>query len=302
MAGVGLGGFYFGYGKALGSPVRVGVIGTGDEGSVLIGAINPDFIEVRSICDIRPYNRYRAFHGEVEQPARPGLMSVYGWKSEAEARRHVRVYEGSYEELIQQRQEGRRRGGDHRPALAPARPGGHRRHAGRAARDHREAHGPQRPRVQGDGPRRPADPELHLATGHQRHYNILYAQAMDQIQRGLLGELHYIRAQWHRSNLPGTRQLAAAAAAGGQAGGKEAKASKKLTEKLKEARSRLLAAATGEELRAVAEASAQLEAQIADAILHTEQGPHSGKTLAETLGYESRKIRPGGTIARPSRS
>ena len=44
---------------------------------------------------------------------------------------------------------------------------------------------------------------LHLATGHQRHYNILYANAMDMIQRGMLGDLHYIRAQWHRSNLPG---------------------------------------------------------------------------------------------------
>ena len=42
VAGVGLGGFYFGYNKAIGSPVRVGVIGTGDEGSVLIGALNPD--------------------------------------------------------------------------------------------------------------------------------------------------------------------------------------------------------------------------------------------------------------------
>ena len=26
---------------------------------------------------------------------------------------------------------------------------------------------------------------------------------MDTIQRGILGDLHYIRAQWHRSNLPG---------------------------------------------------------------------------------------------------
>ena len=52
---------------------------------------------------------------------------------------------------------------------------------------------------------------LHLATGHQRHYNILYANAMDKIQRGMLGDLHYIRAQWHRSNLPGNGQLAAAA-------------------------------------------------------------------------------------------
>ena len=27
--------------------------------------------------------------------------------------------------------------------------------------------------------------------------------AVDTIQRGVLGDLHYIRAQWHRGNLPG---------------------------------------------------------------------------------------------------
>jgi len=32
-----IGAFYFGYDKAIGSPLRVGVIGTGDEGSVLLG-------------------------------------------------------------------------------------------------------------------------------------------------------------------------------------------------------------------------------------------------------------------------
>jgi predicted dehydrogenase len=41
------------------------------------------------------------------------------------------------------------------------------------------------------------------AVGHQRHYSILYANAVDQIKRGLLGDLHHIRAQWHRANLPG---------------------------------------------------------------------------------------------------
>jgi predicted dehydrogenase len=43
-----------------------------------------------------------------------------------------------------------------------------------------------------------------LATGHQRHYSILYDNAVDTIRRGLLGNVHSIRAQWHRDNLPGT--------------------------------------------------------------------------------------------------
>ena len=44
---------------------------------------------------------------------------------------------------------------------------------------------------------------LLLATGHQRHYNILYDDSVELIRKGLLGELHHIRAQWHRGNLPG---------------------------------------------------------------------------------------------------
>ena len=97
VVGGGLGAFYFGYDKALGDPLRVGVIGTGDEGSVLLGAINPEFIEVKAIADIRPYNVWRAFHGdhysEASLAARPGLMAKYGWKTEDEARRHVKVYD-----------------------------------------------------------------------------------------------------------------------------------------------------------------------------------------------------------------
>ena len=45
--------------------------------------------------------------------------------------------------------------------------------------------------------------DLLLAVGHQRHYNILYNNSVEMIRQGLLGELHYIRAQWHRGNLPG---------------------------------------------------------------------------------------------------
>src|SRR5262249_15059361 len=42
-----------------------------------------------------------------------------------------------------------------------------------------------------------------LATGHQRHYSILYDNAVDTLTRGILGDVHHIRAQWHRGNLPG---------------------------------------------------------------------------------------------------
>ena len=40
--GLTAGAYYFNYGKAHGEPLRVAVLGTGDEGNILIGAINPE--------------------------------------------------------------------------------------------------------------------------------------------------------------------------------------------------------------------------------------------------------------------
>jgi predicted dehydrogenase len=43
-----------------------------------------------------------------------------------------------------------------------------------------------------------------LATGHQRHYSVLYDNAVHTIgEARLIGDVHSIRAQWHRGNLPG---------------------------------------------------------------------------------------------------
>src|SRR5919108_5109727 len=91
-AAAGLGAKYFKYGPKLDDRLRVGIIGTGDEGNVLIGALNPDYIDVVAIADIRPYSIYRAFHGDWYSPsahaARPGLLKVYereGWKDQAAA-------------------------------------------------------------------------------------------------------------------------------------------------------------------------------------------------------------------------
>ena len=147
--------------------------------------------------------------------ARPGLMSVYGWKSDAEAKKHVKVY-GAYQELIAHAKED---GIEaviialplhlHAPAaIAAMKAGLHvmtEKLMGHSVHECKEM------------ARVAAQTNLLLATGHQRHYNILYDNAVDMIGQGLLGDLHHIRAQWHRGNLPGTRQLAAAHAQEGQA-------------------------------------------------------------------------------------
>jgi predicted dehydrogenase len=209
VAAGGLGAFYFGYDKAIGSPLRVGVIGTGDEGSVLIGAINPEFIQVCSIADIRPYNIWRAFHGdhysETAMAVRPGLMAKYGWKTETEARRYVSVYEGKnggYEELIRNATRDGLEGVIialplhlHAPtAMAAMQAGLH------VLTEKLMAHSVHECK---DMARLAEATGLLLATGHQRHYNILYANAVDAIERGNLGDLHYVRAQWNRGNMPG---------------------------------------------------------------------------------------------------
>ncbi|MBS0210371.1 MAG: Gfo/Idh/MocA family oxidoreductase [Planctomycetes bacterium] len=199
--GAGLGAYYFGYAK-VDNPVRVGFIGTGDEGNVLINNITPDYIQVVAISDIRPYNIFRTFYGDHSSPSaaanRCGLMKKYGWKSEDEARKQVKVY-NDYKELLAN------------PdiegviialplhlhdvvAIEAMRAGKH------VLTEKLMAHSIGQCKDMG---RVSKQTKKILATGHQRHYSILYANAVDTIQRGLLGSVHCIRAQWHRGNLPG---------------------------------------------------------------------------------------------------
>ncbi len=201
-SGAGLGAMYFGYGASVGDPVRVGIIGTGDEGSVLIGALNPNYVQVKAICDIRPYDIHRAFHGDWASDntikVRPGLMSVYGWQSEDEARRNVNVYT-DYQELL--------RDPDieaviiatplfmhAQMAIAAMQAGKHvltEKLMGHSVGDCKSM------------ARVAESTNRLLATGHQRHYSVLYDNAVNLLQWGILGQLHHIRAQWHRGNLPG---------------------------------------------------------------------------------------------------
>ena len=104
VSGAGLGAMYFGYEKSITDPVRIGVIGTGDEGNVLIGAHNPKFTKIVAIADIRPFNIYRAFHGDWSSPnanrVRAGLMNKYDYKTEQEAKDKIKVYDKDYRELL----------------------------------------------------------------------------------------------------------------------------------------------------------------------------------------------------------
>jgi predicted dehydrogenase len=195
VSGAGLGGYYFAYDK-VNDPVRIGVIGTGDEGSVLIGAHNPEYTQVVAIADIRPYNVHRAFHGdELALGPRPGLMAKYGWKSEDEARKHVKVYDKDYHDLLNDK--------DIEaviialPLHLHAKVGIEAMKAGKHVLTEKlMAHSVHQCKEMA---RVAKETKMLLATGHQRHYSILYDNAVDTIKRGLLGDLHHIRAQWHRA-------------------------------------------------------------------------------------------------------
>ncbi len=201
IAAAGVGGMYFGYHQPR-NPVRICIIGTGDEGNVLIGGLNPDYVEVKSICDIRPSSIHRAFHGDWATPntikVRPGLMNVYGWNSEAEARQNVKVHQDWQEAIADPDIDGVIIALPlhlHAPvAVAAMQQGKH------VLCEKLMAHNVAQCKLM---TRTANETDSFLSIGHQRHYSILYDNAVNLIRWGLLGEIHHIRAQWHRNNSPG---------------------------------------------------------------------------------------------------
>ena len=105
----GVGAMYFNYRQPK-RPIRISIIGTGDEGGVLIGSLNPKYVEVVNICDIRPSSIHRAFHGDWSTSNtikhRPGLMDVFEWKSEDQARKQVTEFKDYKEAIDDPRVEG----------------------------------------------------------------------------------------------------------------------------------------------------------------------------------------------------
>lgn len=205
VSGGGLGAMYFGYGTVK-DPVRVGVIGVGDEGNVLLGGCTPEYVQVVAIADIRPSSIQRAFHGDwasdAALAARPGLIKQYGYSSEAEAKKNVKVYtpeNGGMQALLDDP--------DieaviialplflHAPIAVQAMQRGK-----HVLTEKLMAHNVAQCKVMA---RVAKETGLHCATGHQRHYSVLYDNAVHLLRFGLLGQLHCIRAQWHRGNLPG---------------------------------------------------------------------------------------------------
>jgi predicted dehydrogenase len=182
--------------KVDGKPVKVALIGAGDEGGVLIGEHNPKYVEVVAVCDIRPTNQKRIFEGDPDwakkKSPRKGLNFHYG----ANCDKSIKVYE-DYRKMLDERKDVEAviialplflhapvaidcmRAGKHvlceklmawnitqcKEMIAVAK-----------------------------------ETDRLLSIGHQRHYSMLYAHAVDVMHSGILGEVRHIRALWHRNN------------------------------------------------------------------------------------------------------
>jgi hypothetical protein len=89
-----LGAFYFGYEKLHGTPLKVGFIGTGDEGSVLLTQHPPEYFDIVAIADLRPSNQKRAFVGDNNEH-RVGLNKKLGHATASK----IKVYD-NHEQLL----------------------------------------------------------------------------------------------------------------------------------------------------------------------------------------------------------
>jgi predicted dehydrogenase len=188
---------YFQYSrdKAPGRPVRTALIGAGDEGGVLVGEHNPKYVEIVAVSDIRPSNQRRIFEGDANwqqrNSPRKGLNLHYG----SDAAKKIMLYE-NYKDVLARK--------DieaviialplclHAPVAIEALKAGKHvlceklmawnvtqcKDMIKAAQEH----------------------DRILSIGHQRHYSLLYAHALEIVRSGVLGDVRHIRALWHRNN------------------------------------------------------------------------------------------------------
>ena len=185
----GLSAFVFKYDKSLEKPLAVGIIGTGTQGLRLLAAVNPAYIAVKSIADVRPSNVAKALDA---------LKSVYkdkAWKTPDEVKKDVKVYD-AFGKLIDAAK------ADGLEAVVIALPSHLHAAASLAAMKaglHVLVETPMALSVADakEMARTAKEKKLCLAVGQQRRYSLVYDNALEMVRKSLLEDVHYIRAQWH---------------------------------------------------------------------------------------------------------
>jgi predicted dehydrogenase len=188
--GLGLGALYFGYKKLEGDPVRVGFIGTGDEGNILLTQHPPEYMNIVAVADIRPSNRARAFVGDGNDD-RMGLVRKLGEDRASKIKSyddHRKLLDDKSIEAVVIAVPLNR----HAPlALEALDAGKH------VLTEKLMAHDISQCK---EMIKKAKDKGKLLAVGHQRHYSVLYDNANHIVSGGTLGDVKFIRAQWHRNN------------------------------------------------------------------------------------------------------
>lgn len=181
-----LGAFYFGY-KEMGNrpPVRAAIIGTGDEGcQAMIRSHNRDYLTFVGYCDIRPSQQERAVkeftaHKQYT-PADVKKIKKYATKEEMYDDPDVEMVVIALPLSL------------HAPvAIEAMKKGKH------VFTEKLMAHSIPECKEMCKVAR---ETNKLLAVGHQRHYSVLYDNANYLLQEGVLGDVHHIRALWHRNN------------------------------------------------------------------------------------------------------
>ncbi len=191
ITGVGLGAAVYGYDELKGEDrVKVGFIGTGDEGSVLITQHPPKYMDIVAVADIRPSNLKRAFTGDGNEH-RVGLYKKLG-REKCES---IKQYQDHKELLADPEVEAVVIAvplNQHEPVAIDALEAGK-----HVLSEKLMAHNITECK---NLIRKANEKNLLYAVGHQRHYNVLYENAYELIKEGILGDIKFIRAQWHRNN------------------------------------------------------------------------------------------------------
>jgi predicted dehydrogenase len=186
---------YYGYQTLQGRPVRAALIGGGDEGGVLVGEHNPEFLKFVAVCDIRPSNVKRIYEGDPKVALRKGFRKVYGFGVDnPSSPDYIQSYT-DYKKMLERP--------DieavviatplhlHAPmAIDCMKAGKHVLCEKLMARTTKQCK---------DMIRTAKETKRVLSIGHQRHYSMLYSHAQEVMKSGILGEVKHIRALWHRN-------------------------------------------------------------------------------------------------------
>jgi predicted dehydrogenase len=197
---------YFGYNRANfgNEPIKAGIIGTGDEGAVLVDQHNKDYVRFVAYSDIRPYNQKRIFDGMrfrdgkwEPEAGRRGFNALYN--DGRDARSMVSLHT-DYKQMLRDPEI---------KMVVIALPLNLHFQATMDALDAGkhvlcEKLMAYNIRQCKQMIKKAKDKNLLLAVGHQRHYSMLYAHAVESLETGILGRVQHIRALWHRNNsVPG---------------------------------------------------------------------------------------------------